>query len=97
MATEGIVEPDVQIRFDFNSSDIPQPSDLFDLGVINPPSLFGDAVFNTNKFAGQNNPMIRVPLQGSGTSNNFTVISNDAKPSYTVNGLYVDFIPSGRR
>ena len=97
MATEGIVEPDVQIRFDFNSSDVPQPNDLFDLGVINPPSLFGEAVFNTNKFAGQNNPMIRVPLQGSGTSNNFTVISNDAKPSYTVNGLYVDFIPSGRR
>ena len=97
MATEGIVEPDVQIKFDFNSSDVPQPTDLFDLGVINPPSLFGEAVFNTNKFAGQNNPMIRVPLQGSGTSNNFTVISNDTKPSYTVNGLYVDFIPSGRR
>ena len=97
MATEGIVEPDVQIKFDFNSTDVPQPTDLFDLGVINPPSLFGEAVFNTNKFAGQNNPMIRVPLQGSGTSNNFTVISNDTKPSYTVNGLYVDFIPSGRR
>lgn len=97
MATEGIAEPDVQIKFDFNSSNIQQPSDLFDLGVINPPSLFGDAVFNTNKFAGQNNPMIRVPLQGSGTSNNFTIISNDTKPSYTVNGLYVDFIPSGRR
>lgn len=97
MATEGIVEPDVQIKFDYNSTDVPQPTDLFDLGVVNPPSLFGDAVFNTNKFAGQNNPMIRVPLQGSGTSNNFTVISNDTKPSYTVNGLYVDFIPSGRR
>jgi len=97
MATEGIVEPDVQIKFDYNSSDVPQPTDLFDLGVVNPPSVFGDAVFNTNKFAGQNNPMIRVPLQGSGTSNNFTVISNDTKPSYTVNGLYVDFIPSGRR
>ena len=97
MATEGIVEPDVQIRFDYNSTDVPQPTDLFDLGVVNPPSVFGDAVFNTNKFAGQNNPMIRVPLQGSGTSNNFTVISNDTKPSYTVNGLYVDFIPSGRR
>jgi len=97
MATEGIVEPDVQIKFDYNSTDIQQPTDLFDLGVINPPSLFGGAVFNTNKFAGQNNPMIRVPLQGSGTSNNFTVISNDTKPSYTVNGLYVDFIPSGRR
>ena len=38
MATEGIVEPDVQIKFDYNSTDVPQPTDLFDLGVINPPS-----------------------------------------------------------
>ena len=96
-AAEGIVEPDVQIKFDFNSSDVPQPLDLIDLGVINPPSIFSEAIFATNKFAGQNNPMIRVPLQGSGTSNNFTVISEDTKPPYTINGFYVDYIPSGRR
>ena len=29
MATEGIAEPDVQIKFDFNSSDIQQLSDLY--------------------------------------------------------------------
>ena len=34
MATEGIVEPDVQIKFDYNSGTVPQPTDLFDLGVI---------------------------------------------------------------
>ena len=69
----------------------------FDLGTITPPSIFGDAVFATNKFGGLNNPLIRVPLFGSGTSNNFTILSEDTKPSYTINGLYVDFIPSGRR
>ena len=96
-SAEGVVEPDVQVRFDYGSTDIPQPQDLFDLGVIDPPSLFGEALFGTNIFGGAENPMIRVPLQGSGTSNNFTFISEDNKAPYTINGLYVDFIPSGRR
>ncbi len=96
-SSEGITEPDVQVRFDYGNTDIPQPPDLFDLGVINPPSKFGEALFNTNVFGGGDNPLIRVPLQGSGTSNNFTIISDDTKPPYTINGFYVDYIPSGRR
>ena len=96
-SAEGIVEPDVQVRFDYGNTDIPQPPDLFDIGVINPPSKFGDALFNTNVFGGGDNPLIRIPLQGSGTSNNFTIISDDTKAPYTINGFYVDYIPSGRR
>ena len=96
-SSEGIVEPDLQVRFDYGNTDIPQPPDLFDIGVINPPSKFADALFNTNVFGGGDNPLIRVPLQGSGTSNNFTIISDDTKAPYTINGFYVDYIPSGRR
>ena len=96
-SSEGITEPDIQVRFDYGNTDIPQPPDLFDLGVINPPSKFGDALLNTNVFGGGDNPLIRVPLQGSGTSNNFTIISDDTKAPYTINGFYVDYIPSGRR
>src|SRR5210317_78182 len=96
-SAEGVVEPDVQVRFDFGSTDIPQPPELFDLGVINPPSLFGEAIFATNVFGGAESPLTRIPLYGSGHSNNFTFISEDTKPPYTINGLYVDFIPSGRR
>ena len=96
-SSEGITEPDVQVRFDYGNTNVPQPTNLFDLGVINPPSKFGDALFNTNVFGGGDNPLIRVPLQGSGTSNNFTIISDDTKPPYTINGFYVDYIPSGRR
>ena len=96
-SAEGVVEPDVQVRFEYGNTNIPQPPELFDLGTIDPPSLFGDALFGTNVFGGAENPMIRVALQGSGTSNNFTFISEDNKAPYTINGLYVDFIPSGRR
>ena len=96
-SAEGVVEPDVQVRFDYGNTDTPQPPNPFDLGTINPPAIFGDGIFATTVFGGGNNPLIRVPLQGSGHSNNFTFISDDTKPPYTINGLYVDFIPSGRR
>ena len=96
-SSEGVVSPDVQVRFDYGNTDTPQPPNLFDLGSINPPALFGEALFNTNVFGGAESPMIRIPLQGSGNSNNFTIISDDTKAPYTINGFYIDFIPSGRR
>ena len=96
-SAEGVVEPNVQVRYDYGSTSTPQPANLFDLGTINPAAIFGDGIFGTTIFGGGNNPLIRVSLQGSGHSNNFTFISDDTKAPYTINGLYVDFIPSGRR
>ena len=97
MAAEGLVTPEVQVKFDYNSGDVPQISSNYSLGTVNPSSKFGSAVFGTNIFGASASPMLRTPLQGSGTSNNFTVISNDSKAPYRINGLYVDYIPSGRR
>jgi len=97
IAAEGLVTPEVQVKFDYNSGDVPQPASNFSLGTVNPSSIFGSAVFGTNIFGASASPMLRTPLQGSGTSNNFTVISNDNKAPYRINGLYVDYIPSGRR
>ena len=97
IAAEGLVTPEVQVKFDYNSGDVPQPASNYSLGTVNPSSIFGSAVFGTNIFGATASPMLRTPLQGSGTSNNFTVISNDSKAPYRINGLYVDYIPSGRR
>ena len=96
-SAEGVVTPALQIKYDFNSQDIPQPTSDFSFGTVNPPAIFGDAVFNSTVFGGTAAPMIRIPVQGSGTSNNFTVVTEDTKPPYKINGLYIDFIPSGRR
>ena len=97
ISAEGIVTPEMQVRYDFDSTNTPQPPNNFPFGTVNPQAVFGDAVFNTNIFGGAGAPMVRIPLQGSGTSNNFTVITEDTKAPYKINGLYVDFIPSGRR
>ena len=96
-SAEGVVTPALQIKYDFNSQDIPQPTTDYSFGTVNPPAIFGDAVFNSTVFGGTSAPMIRIPVQGSGTSNNFTVVTEDTKAPYKINGLYIDFIPSGRR
>tara|TARA_Y100001963_G_scaffold402_1_gene698 strand:+ start:51286 stop:52890 length:1605 start_codon:yes stop_codon:yes gene_type:complete len=96
-SAEGTVTPALQIKYDFNSQDIPQPTSDFSFGTVTSPAIFAEAVFNTNVFGGTAAPMIRIPVQGSGTSNNFTVVTEDTKAPYKINGLYIDFIPSGRR
>jgi hypothetical protein len=97
IGAEGQVSPELQVKYDYASTDVPQPASNFSFGTVNPSSIFGEAVFGTNTFGAVSAPLIRIPLQGSGTSNNFTILSNDSNPPYKINGLYVDFIPSGRR
>jgi hypothetical protein len=97
VSAEGIVTPELQVKYDFNSSSVPQPTSNFSFGTVNPPAIFAEAVFGLTVFGGSSAPMVRIPVQGSGTSSNFTVLTEDSKAPYTINGLYIDFIPSGRR
>ena len=93
---EGECQPTLRVRFDYESSDIPQPDDIV-LTSVPTPSIFGTAVFGTAKFGSPEQPLVRLGLIGSGHSNSFRVFSNDTNAPYTINGFYIDYIPSGRR
>jgi hypothetical protein len=82
--------------YHFEDPEIPQPA-VFPLGSILAPSLFGYAIFGTSKFGTPEVPMKRVTLWGSGFSNSFKFSSKDTYPPYSIQGMYVDLIPSGRR
>ena len=94
---EGSVEPTLRVRFDYDSTDRLQPSDV---GIISAtPSIFGDAValFGTSTFGSPEQPLVRATLVGSGHSNFFKIFSNDTNAPYTINGLYINYRPSGRQ
>ena len=94
---EGEVEPTLRVRFDYDSTDRLQPTDV---GIIAAtPSIFGDtgAVFGTSTFGAPENPLVRATLTGSGHSNFFKIFSNDTKAPYTIHGLYINYRPSGRQ
>jgi hypothetical protein len=42
-------------------------------------------------------PMKKISLWGSGFSNSFKFYSNDKNPPYSIQGMYIDLVPAGRR
>jgi hypothetical protein len=95
---EGNVSTKLKIRYDYDDTAIPQPSD-YTLS-INKPSLFGTAVFGTTAahvFGASVDPMTRQAVEGSGHSNYFRIFSDDQNSPYTINGIYIDYEPSGRQ
>lgn len=96
LSPEGEVVPYMRIRYDFEDPKIPQPDDYF-LENIQFPAIFGSVTFGTATFGATNDPMVRQPVEGSGNTVSITIFSNTISASYSVNGLYIDYMPSGRR
>ena len=93
---EGSIQPSLKVRYDYNSNEIPQPAEYV-LENVPAPSIFGEVLFGTAVFGATEQPFVRQAIQGSGHSNFFNINSEDSNAPYTINGLYIDYIPSGRR
>ena len=95
---EGTVSTKLRIRYNYDDPDTPQPSD-YSLS-IDKPSIFGTAAFGTTAghvFGASSDPITRQVVEGSGHSNYFRIFSDDQNSPYTVNGIYIDYEPSGRQ
>ena len=93
---EGTVQPDLQLKFDFEDADIPQPP-AYTLDSIPSPATFGVALFGTGIFGGIQNPLTRQTVEGSGKTISLRIESEDQNAPYSVNGFYIDYMPSGRK
>ena len=92
---EGDIDTKLKIRYNFDDQNTPQPGD-YSLTVF-APALFGEATFADYKFGSAQDPLTTQAVEGSGASNYFRVFSDNQNPSYTVNGIYIDYVPSGRQ
>ena len=93
---EGEVLPNFRVRYDYEDPLIPQP-EPFAVSTIALPAIFGTAVFGSITFGATTDPMERITLEGSGNSCSFRISSDDQKSAYAVNGIYIDYMPAGRR
>ena len=96
VSPEGGVQPTLRVRYDYEDPTIAQPLDYL-LDSIPLPSIFGSGIFNTSVFGATPDPLVRQAIQGSGHTVSFIITSSDTNAPYTINGLYVDYTPSGRR
>ena len=95
ISPEGDINTLLRIRYNYDDQTVPQPGD-YSLGVF-APALFGSATFNNYNFGSAQDPLTTQAVEGSGTSNYFRIYSDNQDPSYTVNGIYIDYVPSGRQ
>ena len=93
---EGTSDINMDLRYDFEDPEISQPK-TFSLGSLLSPALFGAAILGVSRFGSPEVPMSKVNIWGSGFSNSFKFHSNDKYPPYSIQGMYVDLIPAGRR
>ena len=96
VSPEGQILPFLRLRYDYEDLDIPQPAPYPVVGIPI-PSSFGNVAFAASTFGGSKDPMFRQAVEGSGHVTNFRITSDDQNAPYAINGLYVDYVPSGRR
>ena len=92
---EGSVQPSLKVVYDYDDSTIPQPA-AYTLDTIPTPAIFGTGAFNAVTFGAAPNPMTRQTVEGSGNTAFLRLFSDDQNGPYTVNGIYIDYVPSGR-
>ncbi len=96
VSPEGELAPILRTQYDFTDKDVAQPEDVVLTGIPVPP-VFGTATFGNAIFEGTNDPMARQILEGSGHTVSFQIRTEDQRPPYSINGLYINYVPSGRR
>lgn len=93
-------EPKLSVSFDFEDTNIQQPP-TYTLPSIYPVAEFALSRFSndsfTSYFGASDNPLIRQPVQGSCYSSSYKISSEDQLSPYTINGLYINYVPAGRR
>ena len=97
ISPEGTAQPTLRVRYDYEDTNIPQPTD-YTLLSVPLPAIFGESSFGAGAvFGATNDPMVRQAIQGGGYTASFRLRSEDKNPPYAINGMYLDYVPSTRR
>ena len=95
---EGSVDADFRIRYDFSSSETPQPAQYpLTTGAAvaiygNPASLYATAVYGSS-----GTPLVRQSIEGSGFTVSVRLDDKDGADSISLKGYQLEFTPGGRR
>lgn len=95
---EGLVDADFRVRYDFSSSETPQPAQYpLTTGAAvaiygNPASLYATAVYGSS-----GTPLVRQSIEGSGFTVSVRLDDKDGAAPISIKGYQLEFTPGGRR
>tara|TARA_R100001480_G_scaffold40742_2_gene53444 strand:- start:1271 stop:2803 length:1533 start_codon:yes stop_codon:yes gene_type:complete len=95
---EGAVSSKFRIRYDFNSSDVPQPAE-YDLTSGAAIALYGLAAstYGTAVYGSSGTPLVRQSVEGGGFTVAVRLDDTQGAAPISVKGYQLEFTPGGRR
>ena len=97
MLSEGTVEVDIGISYDYGSTSLANPSN-YAVNTSGAAAYYGSAVYDaTDIYDGDPSPVRTTRITGSGTSISLTYVTTADQPSHTIQALAVEYGLSDRR
>ena len=95
---EGAVDSKFRIRYDFNSSDVPQPAE-YDLttGAAIAIYAFSTSTYGTAVYGSSGTPLVRQSVEGGGFTVAVRLDDKAGAAPISVKGYQLEFTPGGRR
>ena len=95
---EGAVSSKFRIRYDFNSSYVPQPAE-YDLTAGAAIALYGLAAstYGTAVYGSSGTPLVRQSVEGGGFTVAVRLDDTQGAAPISVKGYQLEFTPGGRR
>jgi hypothetical protein len=95
---EGNVDTNFKVRYDFDSSSIPQPS-AYSLSTGAGIAVYGLSVstYGTAVYGSSGANLVRQSVEGSGFTVALRVEEQSTNPPISFKGYQLEFIPGGRR
>ena len=83
------------LRYDFANSNQHHP-DTYYFEDVYPAAEWGTMVWGASYWGATGTPLVKMNVEGSGSSASLQFITDDATSAYTINGMYIDTTYSGR-
>jgi len=95
---DGTVNSKFRIRYDFNSSDVPQPAE-YDLTTGAAIAIYGLAAstYGTAVYGSSGTPLVRQSVEGGGFTVAVRLDDSQGSAPISVKGYQLEFTPGGRR
>ena len=95
---DGAVDSKFRIRYDFNSSDVPQPAE-YDLttGAAIAIYAFSTSTYGTAVYGSSGTPLVRQSVEGGGFTVAVRLDDRAGAAPISIKGYQLEFTPGGRR
>jgi len=84
------------VRYDYEAPDVARPA-AYPFNTASVVAIYGTSSYGTATYGGQQNPLVRQPIEGSGFAIAIRVNDRGVSAPYSLKGFQLEFTSAARR